>query len=383
MGKRISITFAIILLMFTTVDMSTVHAASESVKKNEEKVDKLEREKEKMSEKTRLTEKEVDELIFEINILVDDKEEIEREIEKDEREIKKINREIKAVKDEIQKLQESIDTRTEIVANRLMAIQMKGKISYLDVLFGSEGFIDFITRAQVASKIIKADNEIINDFFHDVDIVEKKLSEVEKLKEDAEDVKKENLNKKKKLEKNIEKTKKQKKALNKEIEETEKSMKEIKKSQDELIEKINKELGMKVGLGKGKLEWPTVSATYVSSGIGMRTHPKTGEKGTFHKGIDIARNDKSVSPPIYAAEDGVVTEAHRTSSYGLMVKIKHDNGIETLYAHLSSLKVEVGDEVRRGQPIGIMGTTGMSTGVHLHFEVYEGGKLQNPLRYVK
>lgn len=384
MFKRITVAFATLLLTFTlVVDTSVVHADSKSVKSNEKQVDELESKKKEINEKNKLTKKEIDGLMLEIDMLNDDKKEIEREIEKNKREIKKINKKIKEVKEEIDKLQDSIDARSEIVGNRLMAIQMEGELNYLDVLFGSNSFIDFISRAQVVSKIVEADNDIIENFFNDIEIVEEKLKGIEGLKKDAKLVKKENEEIKEELNKNIKKTKKQKKKLDKEIELTEKSLKGIEKEQDELIEKINKKLGMKVGLGKGKLEWPTVNATYVSSGVGQRTHPKTGKKGTFHKGIDIARNDKSISPPIYAAEDGVVLEARRAGGYGNMIKIKHEDGVETLYGHLSEFKVKPGQEVRRGQTIGIMGTTGMSTGVHLHFEVYEDGKLQNPLRYVK
>lgn len=383
MMKRIAIVLTTILLTFTMVDTLVVDAASKSVKDNEKQVDKLKEKKDEIDKKNELTKKEIDELILEIDMLNDDKKDIEREIEKNERQMEKVNDEIKLVKEEIDELQKSIDARADIVANRLMAIQTKGEPTYLDVIFGSSSFIDFISRARVVSTIIEADNDIMNNFFTDVDTVNKKLDEVEDLKKDVQSVKKGNEDKKEELENNIKKTKKQKKELDEEIKSSERSLEEIKKEQDELIEKINKELGMKTGLGEGKLEWPTVSATYISSGIGQRTHPKTGKKGTFHKGIDIARNDKSVTPPVYAAEEGVVLEARRAGGYGNMIKIEHENGVETLYGHLSELRVEPGDKVRRGQTIGIMGTTGMSTGVHLHFEVYEDGKLQNPLRYVR
>ena len=130
----------------------------------------------------------------------------------------------------------------------------------------------------------------------------------------------------------------------------------------------------------GDLEWPT-DGGYISSGIGNRVHPITGEPGRLHKGIDIARTDRSTIPPIYAAESGVVVLAGSLGGYGNIIKIKHDSGVETIYAHLSKINVNVGQEVQRGETIGIMGSTGMSTGIHLHFEVYENGELQNPLGY--
>jgi murein DD-endopeptidase MepM/ murein hydrolase activator NlpD len=98
----------------------------------------------------------------------------------------------------------------------------------------------------------------------------------------------------------------------------------------------------------------------------------------MHKGIDIARpSDRS----ILAADNGTVVFAGEDGGYGNKVVIDHNNGMRTLYAHLSSIDVSVGQTVQKGSKIGIMGSTGNSTGIHLHFEVYQNNKLQNPLNY--
>jgi len=122
--------------------------------------------------------------------------------------------------------------------------------------------------------------------------------------------------------------------------------------------------------GTGSLAWPTVGG-YISSTMGMRW-------GRLHKGIDIARPS---SLTIKAADNGKVVFAGYDGGYGNKVVINHNNGMKTVYAHLRSISVSVGQTVQKGQKIGIMGSTGNSTGVHLHFEVYENGRLKNPLDY--
>ena len=125
-------------------------------------------------------------------------------------------------------------------------------------------------------------------------------------------------------------------------------------------------------VGTGNLVWPTVGG-YVSSEQGPRW-------GKYHKGIDIARPSNRT---IKAADNGVVVEAgYNNGGYGNKVVINHNNGMKTVYAHLNSISVKVGEVVEAGSAIGVMGSTGNSTGVHLHFEVYKNGSLVNPLDYL-
>ncbi len=123
--------------------------------------------------------------------------------------------------------------------------------------------------------------------------------------------------------------------------------------------------------GTGQLAWPAVGG-YISSKMGYRW-------GQMHKGIDIARPS---SRTIKAADNGTIVYAGWDGGYGNKVVINHNNGLRTVYAHLSSITVRVGQTVSKGQSLGNMGSTGNSTGVHLHFEVYKNGKLVDPLNYV-
>ncbi|MFK4998969.1 M23 family metallopeptidase [Bacillus sp. N9] len=123
--------------------------------------------------------------------------------------------------------------------------------------------------------------------------------------------------------------------------------------------------------GTGSLAWPA-NGGYISSHMGHRW-------GKLHKGIDIARPSNYT---IKAADNGVVVSAGwDNGGYGNKIVIDHQNGMRTVYAHLDSVGVSAGQTVEKGAAIGVMGSTGHSTGVHLHFEVYKNGKLENPVNY--
>ena len=122
-----------------------------------------------------------------------------------------------------------------------------------------------------------------------------------------------------------------------------------------------------------------VEAGYISSFYGNRTDPFTG-KAAFHAGLDFA------GPPgtrVLAAADGVVSKVGRNRNFGNFVEITHGKGYVSRYGHNASLLVQAGDTVKRGDPIALMGSTGRSTGTHLHFEVIKNGRSVNPLVFVK
>jgi murein DD-endopeptidase MepM/ murein hydrolase activator NlpD len=118
-----------------------------------------------------------------------------------------------------------------------------------------------------------------------------------------------------------------------------------------------------------------ISAARLTSGFGERWHPLRGGY-RFHSGVDLAAPAGS---PLAVTSDGVVTIAGYSGGYGLMVAVDHGGGIETRYGHLSGLKVAVGQAVKAGQTIGYVGSTGESTGPHVHYEVRVNGRAVNPL----
>ncbi len=125
---------------------------------------------------------------------------------------------------------------------------------------------------------------------------------------------------------------------------------------------------------------PSIMPTrgYMSRGYGMKNDPFTGYQ-RFHAGIDIANK---TGTPVYATADGVVKTAGRLGDLGRLIEINHGYGFRTRYGHLSQIKVQRGQKIRRGDLIGLMGSTGYSTGPHLHYEVIKDNKSVNPLEYI-
>lgn len=117
---------------------------------------------------------------------------------------------------------------------------------------------------------------------------------------------------------------------------------------------------------------------HMSRGFGMKNDPFTGYQ-RFHAGIDIANR---TGTPIYATADGVIKMTGNMGDLGKLVEINHGYGYRTRYGHLSQIKVERGQKVRRGDLIGLMGSTGYSTGPHLHYEVIKNNKSVNPLEFI-
>lgn len=122
--------------------------------------------------------------------------------------------------------------------------------------------------------------------------------------------------------------------------------------------------------------WPTKG--WQSRGYGMKYDPFTGYK-QMHRGIDIANHNGT---PIIATADGVIKRAQSSTGMGKFIVVDHGYGFQTRFAHLSKIKVKRGQKVKRGDIIGLMGSTGYSTGPHLHYEVIRNGKFFNPMKYI-
>ena len=121
-----------------------------------------------------------------------------------------------------------------------------------------------------------------------------------------------------------------------------------------------------------------LSGEHMTSGFGMRWHPVIGGRRQ-HKGVDLA---SPIGTPIHATADGTVAMAERFGGYGLYVQIEHGGSLETRYGHMSRIAVAEGQQVRKGDVIGYVGTTGRSTGPHLHYEVRVDGTAVNPIPYM-
>ena len=142
------------------------------------------------------------------------------------------------------------------------------------------------------------------------------------------------------------------------------------------VERLN---GARLAFQTLPLGHPIAHSNRFTDGFGYRIHPVTGHR-QHHNGADFAA---PLGTPVRATGDGVVVFAGRNGAYGKTVKIRHGGGIETLYAHLSKIHVKINQRVSRNQRIAAMGSTGLSTGSHLHYEVRIQGKAVNPMQFIK
>lgn len=266
----------------------------------------------------------------------------------------------------------------ELLKKRLKVMYENSNISYIQTLIQSKSIIDFFERLQLISIISKSDKALVETLSDTKKDVEYKKQVKEQQRSDTE-------NKAQDKVKAITRLSVSRADVEEDLQKYKTTLDQLEKQEDELIKQsaaINKEIKNLMSTKKytgGTMKWPiSLSYTSISSSFGMRYHPVL-KKRKLHTGIDI-RADRGVS--ITAAAKGTVIVAGWRNGYGNTVIIDHGGGIATLYGHASKLLVSKGDSVRVGQTIAKVGTTGLSTGPHLHFEVIKNNAPVNPLRYV-
>lgn len=285
--------------------------------------------------------------------------------------------EVTYIQGEVEAKQTELDGRQDTLRNRVRAIYEEGQVNYLEVLFQSTDLSDFITRVEYMSCLVENDQNILNDIrVQKQDLDQKKVQLVNKMNE-AEDLKQQAAAAKvyldsSKAEKQVAlaENKKDQEALMEQIEKLEADSKALEaKIRD--LQKNN------TGKVTGTINtWPATSK-YITSSYGYRTHPTTGQY-KLHTGVDIGA---SYGTKIVAAGAGTVIFSGWYGAYGNAVIIDHGNKISTLYGHMSSRAVAEGKTVAAGQTIGYVGSTGWSTGPHLHFEVRKDGVPTNPMAF--
>ncbi|MEW9052383.1 MAG: peptidoglycan DD-metalloendopeptidase family protein [Neobacillus sp.] len=309
-------------------------------------------------------------------------------IEETEAEIAKLQEEIKVTKERIEK-------RNELLKERARNYQVTGgMVSYIDVLMGSKSFSDFIDRANAVAIIMQADQDILKQHEADKKDLEMNQAKVEEELASLQTMLTELENMNKQLNSQREEKNKLLATLEHEEEEAHNHKMELQEEAKLLaaqaaaiqqaikLEQQKQAAASNPSSGGSSAPPPAASGGWVqpangifTSGFGSRPDFRPGE---FHYGIDIANRASGV--PIWAANDGVVIRSYYSSSYGNCIFIAHSvNGqtYTTVYAHLEDRHVGEGATVKAGQQIGIMGTTGDSTGQHLHFELHQGQWLPN------
>lgn len=278
---------------------------------------------------------------------------------------------------ELEKLEAEMAAQNAALNARLRAMYKNGSVSYIDVLLGSNSISDLMTNVDRIQRVYQSDKEVMLYLDAQHKIVESQRLYLASLQEELELDVADMESKQTQLssDKNI--VAGQRSAISEENKKIESEIDALNAEANRLIAEIRALQGDAAYAG-GIMAWPAPGVTRVTSEFGYRIHPILKYK-KLHTGIDIGC---PTGTNIVAANFGTVIKAGWNNSYGNMVMVDHGGGIVTLYAHNSSLLVKTGDVVNRGQTIAKSGSTGMSTGPHLHFEVRVNGEYQNPRNWI-
>ncbi len=281
---------------------------------------------------------------------------------------------------ELARAEEELARRDDLLGRRLRALYEHGTVTYLDVLLSATSFADLVTRYENLKLIYEADRAALERAaeYREYVVAVKARQEAEKAQVEALVQRVEAT--KARLEQDRAATERARQELLQDIEELRRAYDELERLSQQLtaeLQRLERELAEQLRrTGAIILQRPLSGP--ITSPFGMRYHPILKQR-RMHTGTDYAA---PYGTPIRAAESGIVTHADWLGGYGKAVIIMHGKGVSTLYAHMSEIKVARGQRVERGQVIGLVGSTGLSTGPHLHFEVRIDGEPRDPEQYL-
>ena len=285
------------------------------------------------------------------------------EIKNNKIRIKKTDKKIKKKKIQIKK-------QTEALGDRLTAMYKTGNEGYVDVILSSEGIPELISNIGMVQQILKSDQEMLKQLEKD----HKQLKKLEKRLENDQIT----------LEANKVETEEIKKKYQKEADEWKRKEEQLRAESAALAAEAARNgsnadaiiLRNGGSISTKNYAWPTKSNWIITSEYGWRICPFHGKE--FHDGLDICLTSGTNGSPVYAINDGVITRASWYGGYGNCITLSMGGNYSALYGHLSGYNCKNGQYVKRGQVIGYVGSTGNSTGPHLHFMVFRNGSVISP-----
>lgn len=273
-----------------------------------------------------------------------------------------------------------MENQYETFKTRIRVMYEGGNSTYLDIILASNSFMDMLSNYEIAKQIMDSDLSLFDEYTENARIVEQAKIALEENKLSQEEHKESLSYTKAQLDTDLAKVEVLMAQLEADEEAKLDALASASDAEDAMSEEIA-ELARQLAQSTttyigGEFLWPTAGS--ITSYFGMRTHPITGEPSTMHKGIDIGAPGGQA---ILAANTGTVIVSTYSSSYGNYVMIDHGGGMVTTYAHMSQRLCSVGDVMVKGETIGLVGSTGWSTGNHLHFEIIKDGEHQDPMGY--
>lgn len=376
MRKRRIVTYLLVLMILSLSVVQAYAGKIDNLKKDQKNINKKISDTKNQIKTLEKKSEDVSKQIKDLDIKVDD---ATTDLEIVEVELVNLGHDIDRTTLELEEAEEALAERKETFNQRLRVMYMNGNVGYLELLLTSENVKDFLNRKDMIQSITDHDTELIKFMKEQKDIVDNKKNELQGQRASIEVTKS--------------KLESRRNDLIKATREKEDLMSELAmdiKAAEIAYDKANqeyKDLGARIlkmqqetgPYSGGTMMWPVPASGRITSYYGYRIHPIFKSK-KLHTGLDIGVPTGS---SIVAASDGKVIHSDWLGSYGKAVLLDHGGGIVTLYAHNSALTVKVGQYVKRGNTIAKAGSTGNSTGPHLHFEVRKNGAYVDPLPWVK
>ena len=376
MKKRIIVIAIIALLLIGIYDITR----AEDLTELQEQRDELQTQIDESVIEIEGIKLELTETLEQINKLDEQIYKYEDEIKQIENRVKNKEQEIELVEQKLEYLEQKYEEQKRLFQNRIVALYENSETTYLDVLLNSKSIVDFISRYYIIEEIAAHDAELLETVEREKELIE--LVEQE-LKEQQAELKEVKTDEQKKVI-SLENAKLVQSSYKNSL--TEEEI-EIQTQIDEFTEELNKVEAEILFISSGNISenytgglfaWPSPGYYTITSEYGMRLHPIL-KVYRSHSGLDIGA---PMGADIIAANDGVVIKSTYMSSYGNVIMIDHGGGVVTVYAHGSELVAKLGDTVKRGDVILKCGSTGWSTGPHVHFEIRINGKTIDPFPYI-
>ncbi|WP_353093431.1 peptidoglycan DD-metalloendopeptidase family protein [Tissierella praeacuta] len=377
MKKRRKIVYLVLALIFI-FNFIQVYAADtvEDLKKKQNTIDKQIKDTKKeikaIDKRAKEVSKQIDDLDTKMSSATN-------ELDKVEKELLDLALNIEKTTGELKEAEKKVSDKKEVFGKRLRVMYKNGNVGYLEVLLSSADVKDFLSRQDMVKAVAKHDTELIEYMKEQRDIIDTKKTELQTQKKAVEtsktklEVRRRDLAKATREKEDLmDRLVKDKEAYEKEYDKLNDYAKEI----ESQIVKLQINTGPYSG---GTMTWPVPGYSRISSPYGYRVHPVFKTK-KLHTGIDIPA---PTGTSVKAASPGTVIYSGTLGGYGKAIMIDHGGGIVTLYGHNSSLVASVGKEVKRGDTIAKVGSTGISTGPHCHFEVRKNGAYVDPIPWLK
>lgn len=374
--------FTLLFAFVADIAMNAPEAgAADTVSSLNSKLDKLSKEKDKIK-------KELAEIEKKKQSASAKKAALDQQIDVTQQEIDVMNQLIDALDNRIRAKEQELAVATELEKKqtdeflvRLRVMEEEGSVSMLGVILSADSFTDMITRSEIVGDIVESDRQLMKSLAETRAKIAADKAALDADRAEQEKAKASLVNKRSSLKGQYNEANSLVKELSADAAEYERKYNEAEAAQEaakrELKALLNSSGSKSTTYVGGTFRWPT-KATYITSYYGRRSDPIT-KKSAFHTGIDIGASRGS---EIYAANSGtVIVAGWSQKGYGNYVVIDHGGGKSTLYAHMDKIKTTKGAKVAKGDVIGLVGSTGYSTGPHLHFEILINGDHTNPMNY--